>query len=262
MAIPQIIMKILEIASFAIKTDRTACFSKMRTRFSLLPLCLMFQVLHASLLQDCPEVESTLDNFCNNSNNSNNNTMDNNHSGIITDQSRQLHNDGDGYRSSTNTKSTNTHADDYTAYSSRIDNNNQISLKSLRGQVNGDNPGSSDVQKCKNLIFNYCFVEIDAVTPDCNDAKKCVDKFLAGIKEQQRDSTTSYPGTHGQNNTTETKLAHYNTVGTALALSHGLVKSAQAYNTYNLSALASATALEPSLGFAFSVLASMIRLFV
>ena len=251
-------MKILEIASFAIKTDRSACFSKMRTRFSLLPLCLMVQVLHASWLQDCPEVESTLDNFCNNSNN---NTMDNNHSSIITDQSRQLHNDddGDGYRSSANTKSTNTNADDYTAYSSRIDN---ISLKSLRGQVNGDNPDSSDVQKCKNMIFNNCYVEIDAVTPVCNDAKKCVDKSLAGIKEQQRDSTTSYPGTYGQNTTTETKSAHYNTVGTALALSHGLVKSAQAYNTYNLSALASAPALEPSLGFAFSVLASMIRLFV
>ena len=249
-------MKILEIESFAIKTDRTACFSKMRTRFSLLPLCLMFQVLHASWLQDCPEVESTLDNFCTSSNNI---TRIYNHSGIITDKSRELHNDddGDGYRSSANIN-----ADDYTAYSSRIDNNNQISLKSLRGQVNGDNPGSSDVQKCKNLIFNYCFVEIDAVTPDCNDAKKCVDKFLAVINDQQRDSNTSYPGTHGQNTTTETKSAHYNTVGTALARSHGLVKSAQAYNTYNLSALASAPTLEPSLGFAFSVLASMIRLFV
>jgi hypothetical protein len=121
--------------------------------FILFTFCFLAEIQSQrfSSSHNCSEVNSVLDNYCNeNTNNNNNNNNKNNNN-----ENTNNNNNNDNNNNNTTTNNNN--------------NNNE--------NTNNNNNNAS-FQKCKHLISNFCFVEISNDSPTCDDLKKCVEGFV------------------------------------------------------------------------------------
>jgi hypothetical protein len=97
--------------------------------------------------------------------------------------------------------------------------------------------------KCRNLLTNLCFVEINADVPTCDELKHCVAghvrhhrKLVEKRPEMEHTTVTSTSATSTLDTasptttTTTTGLSHPEMIGSAAAYSHVISRSVQSNN--------------------------------